>query len=156
MLSCRRPRGRQEQALAGARSSRVLDRHSTRRRMQCAAGARGWLRRTEQEDGTKAQKALSSRSRSPIHVSEEASKAQVRKPDVANPPTAVGGADAPCLGVPGPTPNRGLPLLSFLGPLRNVAVNVVKPPGVRLESLDWDCALSRCGRHYHCNWPALS
>src|SRR5262249_3382304 len=56
--SCRRPRGRQGQALAGARSSRVLDRHSTRRRIQRAAGAKGWLRRTEQKDGTKGQKAL--------------------------------------------------------------------------------------------------
>src|SRR5215470_2130834 len=57
-LSCRRPRGRQEQALTGARSSRVLDRHSTRRRIQRAAGPKGWLCRTEQKDGTKAQKAL--------------------------------------------------------------------------------------------------
>jgi hypothetical protein len=56
--SCRRPRGRQEQTLAGARYSRVPDHHSTRRRMQCAAGAKGWLRRTEQKDGTKAQNAL--------------------------------------------------------------------------------------------------
>src|SRR5215475_4121353 len=58
-LSCRRPRGRQEQALAGARSSRVLDRHSTRRRIQRAAGAKGWLRRTEQKDYTKGKKASS-------------------------------------------------------------------------------------------------
>src|SRR5215471_18804073 len=58
-LSCRRPRGRQEQALAGARSSRVLDRHSKRRRIQRAAGAKGWLRRTEQKDWTKGKKAFS-------------------------------------------------------------------------------------------------
>src|SRR5262249_26488791 len=57
-LSCRRPRGRQEQALAGARSSRVLDRHSTRRRIQRAAGAKGWLRRTKQKDRPRGQKAL--------------------------------------------------------------------------------------------------
>src|SRR5262249_50070289 len=57
--SCRRPRGRQEQALAGARSSRVLDRHSKRRRIQRAAGAKGWLRRTEQKDWTKGKKAFS-------------------------------------------------------------------------------------------------
>src|SRR5262249_40425132 len=56
--SCRRPLGRQEQALAGARSSRVLDRHSTRRRIQRAAGAKGWLRRTKQKDRPRGQKPL--------------------------------------------------------------------------------------------------
>src|SRR5262249_20237571 len=42
----------------GARSSHVLDRHSTCRRLQRAAETKGWLRRTEQKDGTKGQKAL--------------------------------------------------------------------------------------------------
>src|SRR5262245_34750647 len=44
--------------VTGPQSARVLDRHSTRRRIQRAAGAERWLRRTEQKDGTKAQQAL--------------------------------------------------------------------------------------------------
>jgi hypothetical protein len=49
----------------------VLDRRSTRRPIQRAAGAKGWLRRTEQKDATKGQKAFFL-SWLPHHLSEEA------------------------------------------------------------------------------------
>src|SRR5262249_6464441 len=56
--SCRRARGPPEQAPTGARYSRALGRHSTRRRIERTAGAGGWLRRDRTKGWDERQKGL--------------------------------------------------------------------------------------------------
>jgi hypothetical protein len=64
-----RARGRQGQALMGPRSSRVLDRRSTRRRKASATGTEGY--RAEPKDGGKGRGRISPSWSAP-HLSEEA------------------------------------------------------------------------------------
>jgi hypothetical protein len=58
----------QGQALTGARSSRVLDRHSTRRSTELAAGTKGWVRRGQTNGLGEGQKAAFPRLAKPLTV----------------------------------------------------------------------------------------